>query len=88
VPLDLSGSTRALRTETGMTVREACAEAMRDLAELKGGFLGAVVVHAIDRHGNPCVLANRPIPGGHDRYFYWQEGMDAPDLRTAEQFRA
>ena len=69
----------------GMSVEEACREAMRDLAELKGGFLGTVVVHAIDAGANPCVLANSDIGGGME-YHYWREDMPKPEHRVARLF--
>ncbi len=71
----------------GMSVQEACQEAIRDLAQLRGGFLGMVVVHALDARGNPCVLTNRKAPSGNDQYFYWREDMTEPELRSAELFQ-
>lgn len=50
-----------LYMKLGATVEEACREALDDLADLKGGFLGPVMIHAIDRSGRWCVAANRPM---------------------------
>lgn len=73
--------------KTGMSVREACQEAIRDLSELSGGFLGPVIVYAIDVYGNPCVLGNQPVVAGNERYFYWCDEMAEPELRYAEVFK-
>ncbi|MFO7674845.1 MAG: isoaspartyl peptidase/L-asparaginase [bacterium] len=83
-----AGTARSLvqHLGAGLAVDAACAEAMRDLADLSGGYLGPVVVHALEAGGRPCVLANRPIAGGHDRYFYWREGLAEAELRRAVQF--
>jgi L-asparaginase / beta-aspartyl-peptidase len=54
-----AGTARAIVAymKKGATVEEACHEAIDDLVALKGGFLGAVVIHAIDAEGNPYVLS-------------------------------
>jgi hypothetical protein len=67
--------------KAGASVREACLEAVRDLRSLKGGYLGPVIIHAIDRHGSPCVVSTGPVVRGLD-YFYW-DGADI-ELRRAE----
>jgi beta-aspartyl-peptidase (threonine type) len=59
-----------LYMKAGASVRDACFEAVRDLRALKGGYLGPVVIHAIDRLGSPCVVSTAPVVKGLD-YFYW-----------------
>ncbi len=71
-----------LYMKTGMSVQEACQEALRDIGDLRGGFLGPLVVHAIDVYGNPCVLANEDVGEDMD-YFYWREDMAEPERRRA-----
>lgn len=44
----------------GASVQDACREALADLRELAGGYLGPVVIHAIDRDGTPCIVTNLP----------------------------
>lgn len=72
-----------LYLKTGLKLRAACAEAIKDLGRLKGGFLGNVVVHALDRQGEPCVLATADL-AEKSSWFYWREGMAQPELRQAE----
>ena len=54
-----AGTARAIVAymKKGATVREACHEAVDDLRTLKGGYIGSVVIHAIDAQGNPYVLS-------------------------------
>lgn len=58
----------------GVSVEEAVREAMDDLLSLKEGYLGALVIHAVDKEGYPFVLST----GNDDNvvYWYWQEGME------------
>jgi len=80
-----AGTSRSvvLYLKQGMSVMEACREAMRDLGALRGGFLGDVVVHATDFYGNPCVVANRDM-AERSAWFLWREGMEEPELHQAE----
>lgn len=64
----------------GASVAEACAEAVRDLARLAGGFQSAVIIHAIDVRGIPCVLSTRPVPRDPVHCF-WSHGMAAFEER-------
>jgi len=64
-------------------VREACLEAVRDLRALKGGFLGPVVIHAIDRHGSSCVVSTGPVVKGLD-YFCWRTDAGDVEIRRVE----
>jgi L-asparaginase len=79
-----AGTSRAVLAymKKGAGVREACREALDDLRHLKGGFLGSVVIHAVDRSGNPCVLCTGlDAPAG---YRFWAEGMGQIEEREAE----
>ncbi len=72
-----------LYMKAGATVREACLEAVRDLRALKGGYLGPVVIHAIDRHGSPCVVSTDPVVKGLD-CFYWDGSGGGVESRRTE----
>jgi len=72
-----------LYMKAGASVREACLEAVRDLRSLKGGYLGQVIIHAIDRHGSPCVVSTGPVVKGLD-HFYWGPGCSDVEMRRAE----
>jgi L-asparaginase len=63
-----------LYLKNGASVQEACAEAIRDLRGLRGGTLGPVIVHAIDRDGNPCVMCNQELTTGFS-YYLWRDGL-------------
>jgi L-asparaginase len=67
----------------GRGVRDACAEAAADLRALRGGHLGGVVIHGMDAEGAPCVLCAAPMQEPVT-YWFWQEGMPGPELRSAE----
>ena len=74
-----AGLARAVVTymKKGATVEEACREAFEDLKSLKGGTIGPVIIHALDRSGNPFVLTT-----GNDGgipYWFWREGMSQPE---------
>jgi beta-aspartyl-peptidase (threonine type) len=69
--------------KTGASVREACLEAVRDLRSLKGGYLGPVIIHAIDRQGSPCVVSTGPVIKGLD-YYQWGGGPADVERRRAE----
>ena len=72
-----------LYMKAGASVHEACLEAVRDLRSLKGGYLGPVIIHAIDRHGSPCVISTGPVVRGLD-YSYWGGGAANVESRRAE----
>ena len=63
-----AGTARAIVAymKKGATVEEACHEAVDDLSALKGGFIGTIVIHAIDAVGNPYVLSTEK----NDTLFY------------------
>lgn len=71
-----------LYLKSGMSVEEASAEALRDLGGLKGGHLGALVIHAIDRDGKVCVVANKDM-GEKSSYYIWHDPMPAPEYLRA-----
>lgn len=65
----------------GASVEEACHEAVKDLRHLQGGHQGAVIIHAIDARGTPCVLSTRPVPKD-PTYCFWSEEMAAFETRA------
>jgi L-asparaginase len=73
--------TIVLALRLGHTLAQAVQLAVDELSELSTGFLSGVVIHAIDAAGNHQVVSfqcDEPI-----RYWYWDEGMAAPELRLA-----
>lgn len=62
-----------LYMKKGATVVEAVHEAIADLRYLKGGYLGPVIIHAMDRNGEPYVVSTGGDDG--DSYCLWREGM-------------
>jgi len=85
-----AGTARAvvLHLRRGASVEEACREAARDLRDLTEGVTGPVVLHAIDRSGNACVLTTHAPgePDGHPlgkppRYLLWRHGEGEPEAR-------
>ncbi len=66
----------------GASVRDACHEAFADIAALRDGVLGPLVVHAMDLYGNVCVAANAEL-GSESSYHLWREGEE-PVLEQAE----
>ncbi|WP_413991676.1 isoaspartyl peptidase/L-asparaginase [Labrys okinawensis] len=73
--------TIVLGLKLGMPLNEAVDLALEELAELKGGFLGGVVVHAVDAMGNHDVV-NFRCPG-EIKYWFWDATMPEPELRQA-----
>jgi beta-aspartyl-peptidase (threonine type) len=71
-----------LYMKAGASVREACLEAVRDLRALKAGFIGPVVIHAIDRQGSPYVVGTGPVVKGLD-YYYWGGGSADVQMHKA-----
>lgn len=63
--------------QEGRALDSALRAALSDLGELRGGYLGPVVIHAIDVHGNPGVMATSDL-GPKSAYLCWQQGMDDP----------
>ena len=59
-----------LYMKRGASVCDACIEAIEELKDLKDGYLGPVVVHAIDNKGNYFVGTNAEI--GLKQFCVWQ----------------
>jgi len=62
-----AGTSRAVVAymKKGVTVQEACHEALDDLRALRGGYLGPVVIHALDKKGDPFVLSTENTNDPH-----------------------
>lgn len=71
-----------LYMKKGASVAEACREAAEDLAHLQGGYLGPVVIHAMDRDGRIQVTGVGTDPPA--RYVSWSEKTGIRE-QTAEQ---
>jgi len=81
-----AGTARTVVTylKLGYGIREAVAEAARDLLDLKAGFLDEVYIHAINPRGEYHVLgvnSNRTA-----RYLVWNDSMPSAEMREAEVF--
>ncbi|WP_442580922.1 isoaspartyl peptidase/L-asparaginase [Mesorhizobium sp. ASY16-5R] len=70
-----------LAMKLGRPLGDAIRLAVDELAELTGGFLGGVVIHAVDAHANHKVVNFRCQ--GEIRYWFWEESMSGPELRAA-----
>ncbi len=70
----------------GASVEDACRDALDDLRALAGGYLGPVVIHAIDRHGTPCVVTNLP-PAETPVYWAWTPAAGEIQRCTARSVR-
>ncbi len=81
-----AGTARAvvLYMKGGAAVDAACHEAVADLRALRGGLLGPVTIHAIDRDGAPYVVSTVD-PGHEPPYCLWTEGMAQVEMRNAER---
>lgn len=73
--------TIVLAMKLGLSLTEAVDLAVEELAELKEGFLGPVVIHAIDANGNHDVTSFRCQD--EIKYWLWKAGMPEPELRLA-----
>jgi L-asparaginase len=74
-----------LAMRLGLSLVDAIRLAVEELSELKSGFLAGVVIHAMDARGNHQVFNYRCEE--EIRYWYWDERMDAPELRVAAAIR-
>ena len=66
----------------GLTLEDAVMRAADELLELKHGFIGEVVIHAIDAKGGHLVvnlLGQEPLP-----YWFWEEAMSEPEVRQSK----
>lgn len=60
-----------LYMKMGMSVEEACREAVNDIKKLKGGYIGPIVIHAIDALGTPFAISTYQDP---ELYFWlWKD---------------
>lgn len=74
--------TIVLAMKLGRSLQDAVALAVDELNELSDGFLGGVVIHALDAHGNHQVTNYRCQ--GEIRYWLWDDTMSEPELRAAQ----
>jgi N4-(beta-N-acetylglucosaminyl)-L-asparaginase len=66
----------------GYSLDDAVDLAINDLADLKSGYLGGVVVHAIDSNDRHKVVNFRCA--GNIQYWYWSSDLSEPELRDAD----
>jgi N4-(beta-N-acetylglucosaminyl)-L-asparaginase len=71
-----------LAMKLGYSLTDAVKLAVDELDELTGGFLGGVVIHAVDAKGNHEVVNFRCQ--GPIRYWFWEDSMPEPELRDAK----
>jgi beta-aspartyl-peptidase (threonine type) len=76
-----------LYMKKGASVKDAVREGMEDLAALKGGFQGQVVIYAADKNGE-YFIARRFKEGGQCMYYVWRDGMKEIEHRQAEYLGA
>lgn len=79
-----TGTSRAvvLYLKLDYSLDDAIGAAVADLAELAGGQLGTVVIHAIDSKGKYKVVCHQPTEPVF--YWLWTPDMPAPERRSAE----
>ena len=63
-----------LYIKMGLSLTDACTQAMQDLNDLGGHYLSDMNIVALDRHGNPAGFTN--VEG--ETYIYMTEEMDNP----------
>jgi beta-aspartyl-peptidase (threonine type) len=71
-----------LYMKMGLTVADACFEAMRDLQPLLAAHGGGMNMVAMDKDGQPCGITSNPAGG---RYLVMTEQSTAPESRDALQ---
>ncbi len=79
-----TGTARAvvLYMKMGMSVEEACLEAMQELLDLKAStIIGHVTIHAIGIQGTSYVVTT--WPDRETTYWLWREDLDAPECHRA-----
>ncbi|MDB5539732.1 MAG: asparaginase [Devosia sp.] len=74
--------TIVLAMKLGYSLGDAIKLAVEELNELSEGFLGGVVIHAVDAKGNHEVVNFRCQ--GEIRYWLWDESMPEPELMAAK----
>jgi N4-(beta-N-acetylglucosaminyl)-L-asparaginase len=71
-----------LAMKLGYSLDDAVKLAIEEVAELKTGFIGPLVIHAIDNKGNHKVVSyNLDAPGD---YWIWKPSMSKPEMRQSE----
>ena len=65
----------------GASVEHACREAIEDLRRLREGYLGPVVIHAIDKKGNVCVCSTEKLIEDN---FYVQWNSEDNEIQQKE----
>jgi len=74
-----------LYLKMGLNLSDAVYEAVKDLADLKTGFINAVTVHAIDNKGNYKVVGLNP--NKEVKYLVWSPDLKEPQVKDAEIIR-
>lgn len=74
--------TIVLALRLGHSLHEAVDLAVSELRDLREGFIGTVVIHAIDTLENHRVVSLKS--DGPLFYWYWKEGMARPERREVE----
>ncbi|KQW79039.1 asparaginase [Devosia sp. Root413D1] len=74
--------TIVLAMKLGYSLSDAVKLAVDELSELTDGFLGGVVIHAVDAKGNHEVFNFRCQ--GEIRYWLWDDSMPEAELRAAK----
>jgi len=74
-----------LYLKMGLNLSDAVYEAVKDLADLKTGFINAVTVHAIDNKGNYKVVGLNP--NKEVKYLVWHPELKEPQVKDAEIIR-
>lgn len=78
-----AGTARAVVAylKRGASVQDACHEAAADLRSLRGGYLGPVIIHALDSAGQPYVLG---LDATAAHFWWWAQGMASAEQRVAD----
>ena len=69
-----------LYLKMGLSVEDACREAIADLRRAERRYRGGVTIHAIDAAGRPHVAAIGQATGTV-AWYYWAEGMSTFEKR-------
>lgn len=74
--------TVVLAMKLGYSLEDAVKLAVEEVAELETGFIGPLVIHAIDNKGGHKVVSyNLDEPG---EYWFWKPSMSKPEQRLSE----
>jgi L-asparaginase / beta-aspartyl-peptidase len=77
-----------LYMKMGMSVEEACREAATDYGDLEGGIIRSVIIHAMDRNGEECVLSVGTGTGNGSgtgaKYYAWNDYSSEFEERFSE----